>query len=405
MGRKIKIVLTGLNGYGKNFITALLKEENLNRVELVGVVSRNPKASEHYEDLVKRGIWLYTSLEACLAENQVDLAVITTPMHIHYEEVMCALRHGVNVFCEKPLAPTIDECLEIQKVAKEQGKFVAVGFQWSYSKAIQQLKKDILNGRYGKVKSIKTIVSWNRPKRYFKESNWRGKIKGEDGKYILESVMSNGAAHFLHNLFFLCGETMQQSAYPISIQGEGYRAHQVEGYDTVFLRMLTSKGQELLYLATIAAKQVKRPRFTMELEKAVINFPEGGEENIVVHTQLGEEIIYGSPEEGRFEHFLKVAEAIHTKEEVPCSIETILPHTIAVNAAMEYIPVCDFPRQLIYEDENYLYVKGLEEVLELCYETKKLPNELEVGWSTPNKNVMIRNYYAFKGIADKKSVE
>ena len=206
-----------LNGYGKYFVAELLKEEVKEDVELVGVVSRNPRASEYYEQLLENGVGIYDNLEACLAENEVHLAMITTPMHIHYEEVMCALRHGANVFCEKPLAPTVDECLEIKRVAKQLGKFVAVDFQWSYSTAMQHLKRDILAGKYGDIKGIKTVVNWNRPKSYFKESNWKGKVRGDDGKYILESVMSNGAAHFLHNLFFLCGETMEKSAYPVSI--------------------------------------------------------------------------------------------------------------------------------------------------------------------------------------------
>lgn len=402
VGKKIKIVLTGLNGYGKNFIALLLKGIYSDQIELVGVVSRNPKMSEHYESLVKKEVGIYTSLEACLNENEVDLAIIATPMHIHYQEVMCALRYGVHVFCEKPLAPTIDECLEIQRVAKEKDKWVAVGFQWSYSKAIQQLKRDILDGRYGRIKGIKTMVSWNRPKRYFAESNWRGKLKDEEGKYILESVMSNGAAHFLHNLFFLCGETMTESAYPISIQGEGYRAHQVEGYDTVFIRMVTQAKEELLYLATLAAKEVKRPRFTMVLEKAIVNFPEGVEENIVVHTSRGEEIVYGCPEEGRFEHFLKVAESIQTQEKLLCSIQTTLPQIIAVNAAVASIPVYDFPKQMIEENESQLYVKGLEEVLEQCYKQNKLPNELEIEWSKPSESVCIKDYHSFKGIAHSK---
>lgn len=202
MRKRIKVILTGLNGYGKNFITEILREEISKDIQLVGVVSRNPTASEYYEKLLENGVMLYTKLEQCLVENEVDLAIIATPMHVHYEEVMCALKHGVNVFCEKPLAPTIDECLEIKKVAEQLGKVAAVDFQWSYSKAIQHLKRDILAGKYGAIKSIKTVVNWNRPKSYFEDSNWKGKIQGEDGKYILESVMSNGAAHFLHNLFF-----------------------------------------------------------------------------------------------------------------------------------------------------------------------------------------------------------
>ena len=82
---------------------------------------------------------------------------------------------------------------------------------------------------------------------------------------------------------------------------------------------------------------------------------------------------------------------------VACDAETVIPHIIAVNAVVEHIPVCDFPKELVFEDENYVYVKELDRLLERCYEEKKLPNELGISWAATSKVIQIQGYDSFRG--------
>ena len=140
----MNVILTGLNGYGAHFINYLLEDDD-NEYRLVGVVSRRPEKSVYYEVLKEKNVHFYSNIEACLEQEEVDLAMITTPMHIHYQEVMAALRHGASVLCEKPLTPTVEQALEIKELAKKNGCTVAVGFQWSFSDGILNLKKDLLD--------------------------------------------------------------------------------------------------------------------------------------------------------------------------------------------------------------------------------------------------------------------
>lgn len=397
----INITLTGLNGYGEHFIPSLLEGKE-NRYRLDSVVSRNPEKSRYYTMLMEHGVKLYASLEECLKEREIQLVLITTPVHIHYSEVMTALKYGANVYCEKPLAPTIDECQKIKTLAQEKKKLVAVGFQWSYSKAIRELKQDLINKRYGKIKRIKTLVLWNRPKSYFEGSNWKGKMQLEDGQYILESVMSNGAAHFLHNLFFLAGAEMNKSAYPVMLEGEGYRAHHVEGYDTTCVRMMTEEEVELLYYATIVSDSQKTPIFEIELEDAVVRYPVGEAQTIEAETKSGETIQYGSPEQGRFIHYQEVVNAIKTQEEIICDAETVLPEVIAVNAMAEVVPVNQFAENMIQETDTTVCVSGINEMLIKCFEQNVLPSEGDLTFSKGAYKMETREYRHFKGLYKEK---
>lgn len=392
----INIALTGLTGYGAHFLESLLEGEEKG-FRLAAVVSRNAKKSGYYEELVHRNVKLYSDLENCLKENEIQLVLVTTPMHIHYKEVMTSLKYGANVYCEKPLAPTIQECIKIRQFAEEQNRIVAVGFQWSFSEGICKLKDEILSGKYKRIKRIKAMACLNRKKSYFEGSAWKGKWQLENGQYILESVMSNCAVHFLHNLFFLAGETMEQSAQLTRLEGEGYQAHHVEGYDTVFIRMQTKQGIELLYYATMVAEEQKTPMFEVELEEATVTYPVGDEKCIELRTKDGEVRHYPCPDIDRFIHYQKVVKAIQTGENVVCDVATVMPEVIAVNAMAEAVPVRRFEEEMIEENETDIYVKGIAEVLEKCYQSNSLPFEMNMSFSKGKYQINTTNYVEFQG--------
>jgi len=367
----VKIVLTGLNGYGGHFIEPLLEGNGSHK--LMAVVSRDPKKSPYYECLQKNQVHFYDSLENCLEAENMDMAIITTPMHVHFREVMCALKKGLSVYCEKPLAVDAEQCRRIAEAAKERGAQVAVGYQWSHSKAVTDLKKDLLAGKYGKLQKIKSLAVWSRTKSYYGESDWKGRYYGKNGESIQESVISNGTSHFLHNLLFLSGEVLDQAAVPVHIYGEAYRAHAIETFDTACIKMKTENGCELFYMATLSAKENHAPEFMIECEKASISYPAGtGKEIVAKRKDTGEVVCYGSPDEERFEHFKKVVNAIRGQGEINCDAETVLPVTRVCDWMIKNVKIIDFPKEKVVENGDMLYVEGLDAFMRNCYTQEKM---------------------------------
>ena len=67
-------------------------------------------------------------------------------------------------------------------VRNRTGHRLAIGFQWCYSDSIRRLKQDILEGRYGKLRRIRTVVFFPRNVGYFKRSSgWSGKRRLDSG--------------------------------------------------------------------------------------------------------------------------------------------------------------------------------------------------------------------------------
>jgi predicted dehydrogenase len=74
---------------------------------------------------VEAGVQTSNDFEAALAPN-VDLVVITTPNKTHFPMAKQALERGKHVVVEKPFTVTVEEALELTRLAEKAGKCLAV---------------------------------------------------------------------------------------------------------------------------------------------------------------------------------------------------------------------------------------------------------------------------------------
>src|SRR5690349_15074609 len=68
------------------------------------------KAENRRGDFGLDGARVYDSADAMLAAEELDLVSIATPPSTHAALAIAALRAGVNVLVEKPMAPSLQEC-------------------------------------------------------------------------------------------------------------------------------------------------------------------------------------------------------------------------------------------------------------------------------------------------------
>ena len=98
----VKILLVGIGGYGSLYVNALLNETS-GKYLLEGCVDPYPERCARYQELTARNIPVYGSMRDFYNEHDADLAVISTPIHLHYPMILEALANKSNVLCEKPL--------------------------------------------------------------------------------------------------------------------------------------------------------------------------------------------------------------------------------------------------------------------------------------------------------------
>ncbi len=95
----------------------------------------------------------YTSIEAILADKDIDAVYIATPVFCHKEQVFLAADAGKHILLEKPMGLTSKEGEEMEEYCKARGVLLCVGFMMRLHGAHTEIKKLIDEGKIGTVVS------------------------------------------------------------------------------------------------------------------------------------------------------------------------------------------------------------------------------------------------------------
>lgn len=402
MSEMVTVALVGAGGYGDFYLRTLATEASNQQVKLVGVVDPTIQESALATRLHNEQIPCYDDLATLLQGEAVQLVVIAAPIHFHAPYTQTALTYGANVLCEKPLCATIQEANQLLAAQQQAGRFVAVGYQWSFSAAIQALKADILAGRLGAPRRFKSIVLWPRTAAYYARNNWAGRLRMPDGRWVLDSPVNNATAHYLHNLFYLLGDRRESSAQLQTVQAELYQANPIQNCDTAALRCMTDNGVEILYYATHAIAETVGPRFHLEFDDAIVTYnTNGGSQSspdaIMAHFKTGHTQSYGRPFVEEARKLWQSVDGVRTGVPVACDLQAATAHVRAVNGMHESMPTIQrFPTALIQQQGELTWVRGLQEAFMTCYETNCLPAETgQLAWAHAGRVIDLTTYTTF----------
>ncbi len=392
------MVLAGAGGMGSCYLNALFKNSFPTKIELCGVAEPQPEKSASYAELCGRKIPIFPALKDFYENNaSPDLVIIASPVHHHVTQSCLALQQGSHVLCEKPLSATVQDAQTLIHKARSTERWIKIGYQWSFSEAIQRLKKDIIQGRFGRPLRFKTLCLWPRDRYYFQRNDWAGKKKDSDSRWVLDSPANNAMAHFLHNVFYVLGDRPDLSAMPSEVTAELYRAYPIDNYDTVACRAWTKERVEILFYASHSTYEELGPMFSFEFEKGVVSF-EKERGRVEARTGDGEELHYGSPEKEPFHKLWDALSAVHSKRPLVCGPEAAYAQTLCMNGIQESVrTIRPFPQAKIKGDTNRIWIDGLTEEFHSCYQRGILPSESDAPWACRGKTVDLQDYGFFPG--------
>jgi predicted dehydrogenase len=381
MDKPVTAVLVGLGGYGEVYLSALLDEPQGSRCDIVGAVDPYPQNCARLADLKALGTTIHSSLEDFYRKSSADLAIISSPIHLHAEHVCAALAQGTHVLVEKPAAAVTADVDSMIDARDHAGRFVAVGFQWSFARSILDLKQHILAGRFGKPKSGRSLTLWPRTESYYHRNDWAGRKRDPAGRWILDSPACNAMAHDLHSMLFLFGPEMDRSAKPIDVSARLARANDIETFDTVAAQVRTANGAELLFLAShsVADDESVEPRFALQFEEATVSFP-GESAPITARLSDGSVVEYPSPyATPQVAKLWTCIDAVAGDTHIPCGLETARPHAACIEAIEEsgtppHVFSSDSIRFSNTPGGRLRWVPGLATALQKSYETADWPD-------------------------------
>jgi len=145
----IRVGIVGCGVMGRSLASELAKVEG---AKIVGFcdVSR-----ERAEELANSyGVPAYAEPLTFVTHPEIDAVVIATPPFTHKELTVTAAEAKKHVFCEKPMAPTTSDCLEMIRACERNGVKLMIGQVCRYHPLHRAVKEEVASGRLGELISL-----------------------------------------------------------------------------------------------------------------------------------------------------------------------------------------------------------------------------------------------------------
>ncbi|MBW3625480.1 MAG: Gfo/Idh/MocA family oxidoreductase [Armatimonadetes bacterium] len=205
--------------------------------DILGILSRLPLAQavaicDTYEPFLNRSKELapkataHSDYKKLLEQKDVQAVFVATPSHQHKQIVLDALQAGKHVYCEAPLAVSVEEAREIAKAGKDSKQVFASGLQYRANPQHHHVQSFVKAGTLSTLAEARAQwhkkTSWRRTspnEERQRATNWRlhkatsPGLMGEIGIHQVDI-----ASWFLGNL-------------PVSVTGFGGIMHWNDGRD------------------------------------------------------------------------------------------------------------------------------------------------------------------------------
>jgi predicted dehydrogenase len=138
-----RVLIVGFGAMGRFHLKTLRPRPG---TRVVGVVRRSTDAAEP-------GLPVFTRLADGLALAP-DVAIVSTPHHLHHEQAAACLEAGCHVLVEKPLALHYADAVGLAALARQRGRYLVVGLQRRYEGLCRVFRDAVADGSLGEVRFV-----------------------------------------------------------------------------------------------------------------------------------------------------------------------------------------------------------------------------------------------------------
>ncbi len=184
----MRYALIGCGRISPNHIKAAVN----NTLEIVAVCDL---IEEHMKKLLKKQglenkttIARYMDYKKMLDEQRPELVSIATESGVHAEIALYCIEKGIHVIIEKPMAMSIKDADEIIRLSEERNVKVSACHQNRFNIAVQEMRKALESGRFGRLSHGSVHVRWNRNQDYYTQAPWRGTWEQDGGALMNQCI-------------------------------------------------------------------------------------------------------------------------------------------------------------------------------------------------------------------------
>ena len=146
---KVSLAIVGCGSFG-SYLSGILK--NMPQYHIVAVCD---PIEESVTRLGKElGVPAFVSFEQCLSKAPAKAVALLTPNHLHATQAIAAAQAGKHIFCEKPMARTVEECYRMIEAADQAGVRLMVGHKRRLRPQYARIAEIVETQRFGRLLSV-----------------------------------------------------------------------------------------------------------------------------------------------------------------------------------------------------------------------------------------------------------
>ncbi|MFH1053218.1 MAG: Gfo/Idh/MocA family oxidoreductase [Candidatus Woesearchaeota archaeon] len=175
----------GIIGCGQRMIDNLTQLFKINPcINIIGVYDPNPGSISRLKEFLKKDVIVYDDYQSLIKNPDIEWILIGSINKAHKEQLIAALDNNKNIFSEKPLVITIDECMEVKKHLKPNLNCL-ISYPLRHSPHYKKIKELIDRGEIGDIISMEfnETIPFNHGS--FMKTDWR-RFKENSGGFIVE---------------------------------------------------------------------------------------------------------------------------------------------------------------------------------------------------------------------------
>ncbi|MFT5884511.1 MAG: glucose-fructose oxidoreductase [Arcticibacterium sp.] len=223
---KLGVALVGLGYYSTDLIAPGLL--NTKHCELKGIVTGTPSKIPTWQDkygIADKNIYSYDNYDDIANNPDIDVIYVVLPPSMHREYTVRGAETGKQMWCEKPMAPSVADCQAMIDACNKNKVRLAIGYRCQHDPNIQAYQKVVKEQRFGKVMMVNSAAGYkeNRTDHWKQSKAMGGGVMGDMGVYAIQGArMATGE------------EPISVTAHTMTTRPEIY--HEVEETATYLLR-------------------------------------------------------------------------------------------------------------------------------------------------------------------------
>lgn len=152
---RLGVALVGLGYYSTDLLAPALQQTK--NCYLAGIVTGTPSKAEEWKkkyNIPDKNIYNYQSFDQIANNPDIDVVYVVLPPSMHKEYAVRAANAGKHVFCEKPMAMTVQECQDMIDACKKNKRSLAIGYRLQHEPNTQEYRRIVKGKLLGNVQKV-----------------------------------------------------------------------------------------------------------------------------------------------------------------------------------------------------------------------------------------------------------